>query len=100
MKKTRFTDTQIVAMLKQRNQGYPPKRSVGNTAFSEATFYNWRSRYRGIICNFLSKLSKVPISVEFAPMAIFSFAIKNLFSKTVCRYSFQLRFQLYRKMGF
>jgi hypothetical protein len=35
MKKTRFTETQIVAILKHKNQGYLPKRSAVNTAFQK-----------------------------------------------------------------
>lgn len=48
MKKTRFTETQIVLILKQQEAGIPTKEICRQHGISEATFYNWKSRYGGM----------------------------------------------------
>jgi putative transposase len=48
MKKTRFTETQIVSILKQQEAGIPTKEICRQNGISEATFYNWKSRYGGM----------------------------------------------------
>ena len=48
MKKTRFTETQIVSILKQQEAGIPTKEICRQHGVSEATFYNWKSRYGGM----------------------------------------------------
>lgn len=48
MKKSRFTETQIVAILKQQEAGRPTKELCREHGISEATFYNWKSRYGGM----------------------------------------------------
>jgi len=48
MKKTRFTEPQIVAILKQQEAGIPTKEICREHCISDATFYNWKSRYGGM----------------------------------------------------
>ncbi|MDP4150147.1 MAG: transposase, partial [Bacteroidota bacterium] len=48
MKKTRFTDTQIVGILKQQEGGIPTKELCREHGISAATFYNWKSKYGGM----------------------------------------------------
>ena len=40
MKKTRFTETQIVSTLKRQEAGIPTKEICRELGISEATFYN------------------------------------------------------------
>ena len=44
MKKSRFTDEQIIDFLKQAASGMPVKELCRKHGFSDATFYKWRSR--------------------------------------------------------
>ncbi len=44
MKNSRFTETQIVAILKQQEAGRATKELCREHSISEATFYNWKSR--------------------------------------------------------
>ena len=45
MKKSRFTETQIVSTLKRQEAGIPTKEICRELGISEATFYNWKSKY-------------------------------------------------------
>ncbi|MEE2893176.1 MAG: transposase, partial [Pseudomonadota bacterium] len=48
MKKSRFTDSQIIAILKQAEAGTPVAEVCREHGISNATFYNWRSKYGGM----------------------------------------------------
>jgi putative transposase len=48
MKKSRFSEEQIVGFLKQVESGVVVKDLCRKHGFSDATFYNWRSRYGGM----------------------------------------------------
>ena len=47
MKKGRFTESQIVAILKQQEAGQTVAQIAREHAISEATFYTWKSKYAG-----------------------------------------------------
>lgn len=56
MKKTRFTETQIVSILKQQEGGLPVKDISREHSISEATFYNWKSKYGGMEASDVQRL--------------------------------------------
>ena len=45
MKKSRYTDTQIVNILKQNKAGISVAELCREYGMSQATFYQWRSKY-------------------------------------------------------
>ncbi len=45
MKKSRYTDTQIVNILKQNQAGESVANLCREYGMSQATFYKWRSKY-------------------------------------------------------
>jgi putative transposase len=48
MKKSRFTDEQIIGFLKQAEGGVAVKELRRKHGFSDATFYKWRGRLGGM----------------------------------------------------
>jgi putative transposase len=45
MKKPRFTESQIVAILKEVESGLKEDQVCRNHGISSATYYNWKSKY-------------------------------------------------------
>lgn len=48
MKKSKFTEAQIVFALKQSEQGVTVEEIIRKMGISEATFYNWKKKYGGL----------------------------------------------------
>ena len=48
MKKTRFTEAQIVSILRQQESGKAVKELCRELGISDATFYNWKAKYGGM----------------------------------------------------
>ena len=46
MKKSRFSDTQILSILKQAESRIPVPEICREHSISSVTFYNWRSKWR------------------------------------------------------
>lgn len=48
MKKSRYTETQIVKILKEVEAGRKVNEVCREYGISDATYYNWKSKYGGI----------------------------------------------------
>ena len=48
MKKQRFTEEQIIAVLKEQEAGAKVADLCRKHGISEATFYNWKAKYSGM----------------------------------------------------
>lgn len=48
MRKARFTEKQIIAVIKSVEAGRTVKDVCREVGISEATYYNWKSRYGGM----------------------------------------------------
>jgi len=47
MKKSRFTESHIVAILKEGEAGLPVAQLARKHGISAATYYHWKSKYAG-----------------------------------------------------
>ena len=56
MKKSRFTETQIVGILKEAESGLPMADFLRSHGISGATFYKWRSKYGGLEASELTRV--------------------------------------------
>jgi putative transposase len=59
MKKSRFSDTQILSILKQAESGIPVPEICREHSISSATFYNWRSKYGGMDVSLMKRLKEL-----------------------------------------
>ena len=48
MKRARFTEEQIIGVLKEAEAGAKTAELARKHGISEATFYNWKSKYGGL----------------------------------------------------
>ena len=59
MKRSRFSDNQILSILKQAEAGVPISELCREHGMSTATFYNWRSKYGGMDASMMSRLKEL-----------------------------------------
>jgi putative transposase len=48
MRKSSFSEEQIIAILKEAEAGLSPAQLCRGHGISDATFYNWRKKYGGL----------------------------------------------------
>ena len=59
MKKSRFTDSQIMSILKQSEAGAAVADLCREHSMSSALFYQWRSKYGGMDASMISRLKEL-----------------------------------------
>ena len=59
MKKSRFTDSQILAILKQNEAGTPVAELCREHGMSDATFYKWRARFGGMDASLMKRMKEL-----------------------------------------
>jgi putative transposase len=86
MKRARFTETQIVAILKEADSGVPVKEVCRKHEISDATYYNWKSKYGGMEASDLKRMKELERELSqlkrmYADMALENRALKDLIEK-------------------
>lgn len=59
MKKSRYTDSQILAILKQAENGVPVPELCREHGMSSASFYKWRAKYGGMDASLMARLKEL-----------------------------------------
>ena len=86
MKKSRFTDSQIIAVLKEGDAGVPVAQLVRKHGISTATYSTWRSKYEGIGVSDLKRMRELEAENStlkriYADLALENSAIKDVLSR-------------------
>jgi len=59
MKTSRFTDSQIIAILKQAEAGIPIPELCREHGISNATFYKWRAKFGGMDASLMMHMKEL-----------------------------------------
>lgn len=59
MKKSRFTESKIISILKQHESGLKVGDICREHGISQATFFNWRAKYGGMSSSQLKRLKEL-----------------------------------------
>ena len=86
MKRGRFTETQIVSILKEADAGGKVKDICRQHGISDATYYNWKSKYGGMQASDLKRLKETEAELSqykkmYAELARENYALKDLLEK-------------------
>ncbi len=86
MKKSRFSEQQIISILKQADAGAKIQDLCRQYGISDATYYKWKSKYGGMDASDIKRLREVEaengkLKRMFADLALENRALKDLIEK-------------------
>ena len=86
MRKSKFSETQIVAILRDAESGVPVADLVRKHGVSKATFFKWRSKYGGATVSDVKRLRELEtenarLKRMYADLALENAAIKDVLNR-------------------
>lgn len=86
MKKSRFTETPIVSILKEADAGMKVEELCRKHGISSASYYNWKKKYGGMDASEIKRLKELEeenakLKRMYADMALENTALKDLIVK-------------------
>jgi putative transposase len=86
LKKSRFTESQIVAVLKEGESGIAVAEICRKHGVSSATYYLWKNKYAGVQVSELQRLRELEaenakLKRMFADLALENAAIKDVLNR-------------------
>jgi putative transposase len=86
MKKSQYTESQIVAILKETDTGMKVAEVCRKHGISQPTYYNWKSKYGGLSVSELKRTKELEAELSklkrmYADRAMENDAIKSLLEK-------------------
>ncbi len=86
MKRSRFSEHQIVRILKEVEGGRTVKEVCREYSISDATYYNWKSRYGGMEASDIKRLKELEeenrkLKQMYADISLENRALKDVISK-------------------
>lgn len=86
MKKSRFTETQIVAMLKRHESGVAIKDICREAEISDQTFYKWKAKYGGMDSSQLKRVKELEeensrLKRMYSELSMINDALKQVIEK-------------------
>ncbi|EBH1949868.1 IS3 family transposase [Salmonella enterica] len=94
MRKARFTEHQIIAVIKSVEAGRTVKDVCREAGISEATYYNWKSRYGGMEASDIKKIKDLEdenrrLKQMFADLSLENRALKDVIEKKPLKPAFK-----------
>lgn len=88
MRKARFTEHQIIAVIKSVEAGRTVKDVCREAGISEATYYNWKSKYGGMEASDIKKIKDLEdenrrLKQMFADLSLENRALKDVIEKAL-----------------
>lgn len=59
MKRSKYSDSQILSILKQAENGVPVPQLCREHGMSQAAFYRWRAKYGGMDASLMSRMKEL-----------------------------------------
>ena len=86
MKRSRFTEKQIISILKEADVGMSVNELCRKHGISDATFYNRKSKYGGMSASELKRLREIEqenakLKRMYADLALENTALRDLIEK-------------------
>ena len=86
MKRSRFSETQIVGILKEADAGMQVKEVCRKYGISDQTYYNWKKKYGGLEVSEVRRLRELEaenakLKRMYAELSLENDALKDLISK-------------------
>lgn len=86
MKKSRFTESQIISILNKQEQGLKVRDICREHRISDATFYNWKARYGGLSVSELARIKELEaenarLKRMYADLSLVHHALKDAVEK-------------------
>ncbi len=86
MRKTRYTEEQIIGILKEVDAGVPIVEVCRKYGISDATYYNWKAKYGGMTVSDAKKLKHLEdenrrLKQIVAELTLDNQALKSVISK-------------------
>ena len=86
MRKSKFSESQIVTILKEAESGVPVADLLRRHGVSKATFFKWRSKYAGATVNDVKRLRELEaenakLKKMYADLALENAAIKDVLAR-------------------
>ena len=86
MKKSRFTESQIVSILKETDAGLNVNEVCRKHGISPATYYKWKSKYGGMAPSQLKQMKELEAELAqykrmYAELAHENYALKDVIEK-------------------
>lgn len=86
MRKSRFSENQIITILKEVEQGRAVKDVCREHSVSEATYYQWKSKYGGMEASDIKRLRELEdenrrLKQMYADLSLENRALKDVISK-------------------
>lgn len=83
MRKSKFSEVQIIKILEEQDQGLPVNEICRTHGISQATFYQWKSKYSGLDVNHLKQMKEMEKELAQYKKIVAELTLQNTVLKDV-----------------